>query len=134
MHVFAAGDKPRANRWLPLRERVKSIRAKSVGKRAVPSPGLHASACSACSPRSPTRREGAAAARHQPSLPACGTITTMRLSPHSPYHTARTIDPGAFARFTIDSGSTRASLRAAAMLASNLFAPYLLIEAPFRFP
>src|SRR6516165_9993688 len=42
----------------------------------------------------------------------------------------RTTDPddaGAFARFTIDSRTTRASLRAAAMPASNL---YLLIDAP----
>src|SRR5262249_47080821 len=70
--------------------------------------------CVLCVLATLSRKERGCCGRAAPAFapPACGTITTMRLSPHSPYYTARTIDPGTFARFTIDPGSTRASLRA----------------------
>src|SRR5262249_12008124 len=60
--------------------------------------------CVLCVLATLSRKQRGCCGRAAPAFapPACGTITTMRLSPHSPYHTAGTIDPAAFARFTID--------------------------------
>src|SRR5262249_10298061 len=104
MHVLATGDKSRENRSLPLRERVRGY-SRKIGRQAsglphparTPPRALHARHAlpqgeRVLRPRGTSLRSASGVAH----------ITTMRLSPHSPCHTARTIDPGAFARFTID--------------------------------